>query len=114
MQVLDATLSPLAGVPEVFEPHVVPADDETNGRANETPSKQTSADLKKHLEWAARELLQAHVNFLKHRIHSEDSVVSATNEKVSTLKTLYVELLQAEDDRAVVKVLQNLLDERIA
>jgi hypothetical protein len=114
MQVWDATLSTLAGVPEVFEPHVVPAEDEANGRANEPPSKQTLADMKKHLEWVARELLQAHVSFLKHRSHSEDGVVSATNEKVSKLKTMYKELLQAGDNRAVLKVLKNLLDERIA
>jgi hypothetical protein len=113
MQVWDATLSTLTGVPEVFEPRVAPTGDEANGHPNETPSKQTSADLKKHLEWVARELLQAHVSFLKHRSHSEDSVVSATNEKVLKLKTMYKELLQAEDNRAVVKVLQNLLDERI-
>lgn len=115
LQIMDAALSHLAVVLRVFQPDGSSprSDDGTKDQSRHIPSKQTIADLKGHLEYVTRELLQAHVSFLKHKSCPDaDAAVTAATEHVTRLKAVYRDLLRADGSQAVIRILESLLDGR--
>ncbi|GAQ81236.1 hypothetical protein KFL_000750050 [Klebsormidium nitens] len=108
---MEAGLSHLARVPQVFEPRASApgSNDKSVNQAHPNPSPQILADLKGHLEWVARELLQAYVSFLKHK-SCPDADADVANEKLTKLKRVYRDLLNADSSQAVVEVLTSMLN----